>query len=60
MIAAVTEAVSRESADSLRELKRDGLVTKAEKYLSGTRWLPEALRAPAVEHPAEENLSEAA
>lgn len=60
VIAAVTEAVSRESADSLRELKRDGLVTKAEKYLSGTRWLPEALRAPAVEHPAEENLSEAA
>lgn len=59
VIAVVTEAVSHETADSLRELKRDGLVTKAEKYLSGTRWLPEALRAPAVEHPAEENLSEA-
>lgn len=52
VLEALTEAVSRECADSLRERKRDGLIDAAERKLAGTRWLPVLLRQPVT--PAED------
>ena len=46
VLEALTEAVSRECADSLRERKRDSLIDAAERKLNGTGWLPAILRMP--------------
>ena len=44
IVEAVTEAVSAEAAAGLAKLKKGEAVAKAESLLSGTRWLPTALR----------------
>ena len=45
IIDAVSEAVSPEAGNSLAKMKKGEAVAKAEELLSGTRWLPQALRA---------------
>jgi len=46
IVEAVAESVSREAAENLSKLKKDGLVAHAEQRLAGTGWLPASLRAP--------------
>lgn len=40
----VTEVVSADKANSLRGLKKQELVIKANDELSGSRWLPDCLK----------------
>ena len=40
----VGEAVSPDIAQALKKMKKDELVESADKYLSGSRWLPENLK----------------
>jgi ParB family chromosome partitioning protein len=54
IIAAVSEAVSPQVAESLRPMKKDAMASRAGELLAGKRWLPEALR------PAQEPLAETA
>lgn len=46
---AVREGVSEKDARDIAGLKKDAMVTLAERLLSGKGWLPEALRARAAE-----------
>jgi len=52
ILSVVAEMVSLEKADAMRGLKKDQLVMRADKELSGLRWLPDILKvklAPATE-----------
>ena len=47
-MAAVSEAVSPQVAENLRQMKKDAMASHAEELLAGKRWLPEALRASKI------------
>jgi ParB family chromosome partitioning protein len=44
--AAVAEAVSPQAAENIEGMKKDAMALRAEELLTGSRWLPEVLRAP--------------
>jgi ParB family transcriptional regulator, chromosome partitioning protein len=46
ILEAVKEGVTPEAAENLAKLKKEALVTEAEKRLAGTGWLPDVLRSP--------------
>jgi ParB family chromosome partitioning protein len=54
ILAAVQEAVSDEAADSMADMKKQGMAEAAEQLLAGTGWLPALMRTPrAAQQPAE-------
>jgi ParB family chromosome partitioning protein len=54
IIEAVTEAVGAHAAGSLAGLKKAIAVSRAERALAGTGWLPSCLRTPMRENPSAE------
>ena len=48
IMAAVSEAQSPQTAENLRRMKKDPMVTRAEELLAGRRWLPNALRSKSI------------
>jgi ParB family chromosome partitioning protein len=59
IIEAVTEAVGAHAAGPLAGLKKDMAVSRAERALAGTGWLPSCLRTPMPENPvAEETIDD--
>ena len=49
ILEAVREGVSEKDARDIAGLKKDAMITQAERLLSGKGWLPEALRAQGAE-----------
>ena len=60
ILEAVAEAVSPSAAENLATMKKDALVTEAERRLSGTGWLPPILRSPDPTARAENIAAQAA
>ncbi len=48
IMAAISEAVSPQAGENLRQMKKDAMASRAEELLAGKRWLPEALRSASV------------
>jgi len=53
ILAAVREAKGEDTANLIAHLKKDAMVTEAERLLQGTGWLPAALRSAATVPPAD-------
>ncbi|MFJ1259996.1 hypothetical protein [Cupriavidus sp. CuC1] len=45
---AVREAVNQEAATSIATMKKEAMISAAERHLEGRRWLPAVLRRPAI------------
>jgi len=60
ILAAVTEAKGEAAAQLIDHLKKPDMAKEAERLLAGTGWLPEPLRLPDAEVPAEDAETDAA